>query len=244
MAWFNTQKETFIRVYLTDDNWKHLTSGLKVTLTVTLFALVIGVVLGTLLAVIRTSYDQTKPNWKASPGQFFLALMNRITKIYLTVIRGTPMVLQLMIWWFVVFVSLGSKYKLYVAILAFGLNSAAYVTEIIRGGIMSVDFGQMEAGRSLGLNYTQTMWHVVIPQAVKNVIPALGNELITLLKETAVAGFIALNDLTRGADILNGITFEAFMPLMGAALIYLAMVLVLEQMMNLIERRMRASDQR
>ena len=167
--------------------------------------------------------------------------MNAICKLYLTVIRGTPVVVQLLIIYFVIFGSMDIS-KVIVAVMAFGLNSGAYVAEIFRSGIMSVDSGQFEAGRSLGFNYAQTMMYIIMPQAFKNVLPALGNEFIVLLKETSVSGYIALQDLTKGGDIIRSRTYDAFMPLIAVALIYLAMVLIFTKLVNILERRLRSSD--
>lgn len=161
--------------------------------------------------------------------------------MYLTVFRGTPIVVQLMIIYYVIFASMDIS-KVVAAILAFGINSGAYVAEIIRSGIMSIDNGQFEAGRSLGFNYIQTMWHIVLPQALKNVLPALGNEFIVLLKETSVSGYIALQDLTKGGDIIRSRTYDAFMPLIAVALIYLVMVMVFSKLLEVLERRLRNSE--
>lgn len=182
---------------------------------VTVFAVLIGVVLGFLIAIVRTTHDKT--------GK--LKILNAICKVYLTVIRGTPVVVQLMIIYFIIFGSVDIS-KVVVAIVAFGINSGAYVAEIFRSGIMSIDNGQFEAGRSLGFNYAQTMMYIVMPQAFKNVLPTLCNEFISLLKETSVSGYIALQDLTKGGDIIRSRTYDAFMPLIAVALIYLAMVMI------------------
>ena len=209
----------------------YLVKGLGNTLAITFLAVLLGIALGFLVAIIRSTYDKT------GKGR----ILNLICKIYLTVIRGTPMMVQLMIMCYVVF----GKYnmnKLIVATLAFGINSGAYVAEIIRGGLMSVDSGQMEAGRSLGLNYIQTMWHIIIPQAIKNILPALGNELITLLKETSIVTVIGLRDLTKAAQLITGKTYGGFMALFGVALIYLAMVMILSWLVNRLERRLRSSE--
>lgn len=211
--------------------WRYLLNGLKTTLLVTFFAVMIGILLGFLVAVVRSTYDKTKK----------LKLLNALCKLYLTVIRGTPVVVQLLIIYFVIFGSVKID-KTFVAILAFGLNSGAYVAEIIRSGIMSIDNGQFEAGRSLGFNYAQTMIYIVLPQALKNVLPALGNEFIVLLKETSVAGYIALEDLTKGGDIIRSRTYDAFMPLIAVALIYLVMVLAFSKLLNILERRLRNSE--
>ena len=178
--------------FIKDDRWRYITSGLGVTLKVTFFAVLIGILLGFLVAIIRSTYDRT--------GK--MKILNAICKLYLTVIRGTPVVVQLLIIYFVVFASTNVS-KVLAAVLAFGINSGAYVAEICRSGIMSIDIGQLEAGRSLGFSYAQTMWYVILPQAFKNVLPALGNEFIVLLKETSVAGYIALEDLTKGGDIIG-----------------------------------------
>ena len=223
--------DEFYLNFIKDSRWKYLTDGLGNTLIITMGALILGIALGFLLALVRTTHDKT--------GK--LGFLNGLARLYLTVIRGTPVVVQLMIIYFVVFASVRIN-PVVVAIIAFGLNSAAYVAEIFRSGIMSIDPGQMEAGRSLGLNYHQTMWKIIMPQAVKNVLPALGNEMITLLKETSVSGYIALRDLTKGGDIIRGRTYSAFMPLLAVAAIYLAMVLVLQALMGRLERRLAKSD--
>ena len=170
-----------------------------------------------------------------------LKILNAICKVYLTVIRGTPVVVQLMIIYFIIFGSVDIS-KVLVAIIAFGINSGAYVAEIFRSGIMSIDNGQFEAGRSLGFNYAQTMMYIIMPQAFKNVLPTLCNEFISLLKETSVSGYIALQDLTKGGDIIRSRTYDAFMPLIAVALIYLAMVMIFTKLVSLLERRLRNSD--
>lgn len=224
-------KDNFIHNFITKDRYMYLLKGLGITLKVTVFAVIIGILLGFLVAIIRSTHDKT--------GSFRIG--NFICRIYLTVIRGTPVVVQLMIIYFVIFGSTRIDKSL-VAIIAFGLNSGAYVAEIVRGGIMSIDPGQTEAGRSLGLNFPQTMLYIIMPQTFKNVLPALANEFIVLLKETSVCGFIGLNDLTRGGDIIKGITYSAFMPLIAVAVIYLVMVVVLSALVNKLERRLRKSD--
>lgn len=228
---FANLKEEFYLNFIKQDRWHYILDGLGVTLKVTFFALIIGVVLGFLVAAVRSTYDKT--------GK--LKLFNVLCNIYITVIRGTPVVVQLLIIYFVVFSDVRIS-KVVVAIVAFGLNSGAYVAEIFRSGIMAVDSGQFEAGRSLGFNYTQTMMYIIMPQAFKNVLPALGNEFIVLLKETSVAGYIALQDLTKGADIIRSRTYSAFMPLLAVALIYLVMVMIFTKLVNLLERRLRNSE--
>ena len=224
-------KTSFISNFIDDNRWRYITDGLKITLLVTVFAVLIGVVLGFLIAIVRTTHDKT--------GK--LKILNAICKVYLTVIRGTPVVVQLMIIYFIIFGSVDIS-KVVVAIVAFGINSGAYVAEIFRSGIMSIDNGQFEAGRSLGFNYAQTMMYIVMPQAFKNVLPTLCNEFISLLKETSVSGYIALQDLTKGGDIIRSRTYDAFMPLIAVALIYLAMVMIFTKLVSLLERRLRNSD--
>ena len=226
-----TLQDRFVTNFIADDRWKYILDGLGVTLRVTFFAVLIGIVIGFMVAVVRSTYDRT--------GK--LKVLNLFCKLYLTVIRGTPVVVQLLIIYFVIFGSSDIS-KTLVAVMAFGLNSGAYVAEIFRSGIMSIDNGQFEAGRSRGFNYVQTMVHIIMPQAFKNVLPALGNEFIVLLKETSVSGYIALQDLTKAGDIIRSRTYDAFMPLIAVALIYLAMVLIFTKLVNMLERRLRSSD--
>jgi polar amino acid transport system permease protein/polar amino acid transport system substrate-binding protein len=221
----------FVNNFITDNRWEYIADGLATTLQVTFFAVIIGIVLGFLIAIVRSTYDKT--------GK--LKVLNAVCKLYLTVIRGTPVVVQLLIIYFVIFGSVDIS-KVLVAVMAFGFNSGAYVAEIFRSGIMSIDGGQFEAGRSLGFNYVQTMRYIIMPQAFKNVLPALGNEFIVLLKETSVAGYIALQDLAKGGDIIRSRTYDAFMPLIMVALIYLVMVLIFTKLVNMLERRLRSSD--
>ena len=217
--------------FIIDDRWKYLTNGLLTTLMITFFAVILGMLLGFLIAIIRATHDKT--------GKMKIA--NFFAKIYLTVIRGTPVMVQLLIIYYVIFASVRID-KTFVGILAFGLNSAAYVAEIVRSGIMSIDNGQFEAGASLGLNYRKTMVYIIMPQAFKNILPALGNECIVLLKETSVAGYIALEDLTKGGDIIRSVTYEAFLPLIAVALIYLVIVMFLTRLVTRLERRLAKSD--
>lgn len=226
-----TLQDRFVTNFIADDRWRYILEGLGVTLRVTFFAVLIGIVIGFMVAVVRSTYDRT--------GK--LKVLNLFCKLYLTVIRGTPVVVQLLIIYFVIFGSSDIS-KTLVAVMAFGLNSGAYVAEIFRSGIMSIDNGQFEAGRSLGFNYVQTMIYIIMPQAFKNVLPALGNEFIVLLKETSVSGYIALQDLTKAGDIIRSRTYDAFMPLIAVALIYLAMVLIFTKLVNMLERRLRSSD--
>ena len=208
-------KLKFIANFITDNRWKY--------------------VIGVLIAVVRSSAD------KLDRPPLVVKILNVICKLYLTVIRGTPAMIQLLIMYYIVFGSVDVSKRL-VAILTFGINSGAYVAEIIRSGIMSVDQGQFEAGRSLGLTYVQTMWYIIIPQAFKNVLPALGNEFITLLKETSICGYIALTDVTHGANTVRSQTYEPYMPLFAAALIYLVSVSVLSALISRLERRMRVNE--
>lgn len=222
--------DDFQRNFITDNRWKYIVDGLKTTLLVTFLALILGVLLGFVVAIVRATYDKTKK----------LKVLNWICNIYITVIRGTPVVVQLLIIMYVVFASVNIE-KIVVAVLAFGLNSGAYVAEIVRSGIMSVDEGQFEAGRSLGFNYVQTMVYIIMPQAFKNILPALGNEFIVLLKETSVAGYVALKDLTKGGDIIRSRTYS-YMPLIATALIYLVLVLGFSKLLGLLERRLRNNE--
>lgn len=223
--------ERFTFNFIDGDRWIYIVDGLKVTLEITFFALLIGIVLGFLLAIIRSTHDKT--------GK--LKLLNILAQIYITVIRGTPVVVQLLIIYFVIFSSINVS-KILAAVMAFGMNSAAYVAEIVRSGIMSIDAGQFEAGRSLGFNYFQTMIYIILPQAFKNILPALGNEFIVLLKETSVAGYVAIQDLTKGGDIIRSRTYDAMFPLLAVAAIYLVMVLIFTKLVNMLERRLRNSD--
>ena len=231
-------KEKFVFNFIDDGRWHYIVDGLKVTLEVTFFAVLLGIALGVIIAIVRSTYDKNKSSMRGF-SKFIVVLLNFICKI-LTVIRGTPVVVQLMIMYFIVLVS--SNNKVLVAVLAFGFNSAAYVAEIFRSGIMSIDEGQCEAGRSLGFNYVQTMRYIIIPQAFKNVLPALANEFIVLLKETSVAGYVGLVDLTKGGDIIRSRTFQAFMPLIGVAVIYLVMVMFFTWLVGILERRLRDSE--
>lgn len=232
--------------FIAEDRWKYLLSGLKVTLTITFFSLLIGLIIGFIVAVIRTTHDKTEKPQKGQPlgkrlSYFILKLLNLICKLYLTIIRGTPVVVQILIIYFVLFAAVKID-KTLTAVIAFGLNSGAYVAEIMRSGIMSIEKGQFEAGRSLGLSYIQTMYYIVTPQAFKNILPALVNEFIVLLKETAVSGYIALVDLTKAGDIIRSRTYDAFMPLIAVALIYLVLVMFFTYLVNKLERRLRSSD--
>lgn len=216
--------------FIKDNRYQYILKGLGNTLIITMFAVVIGVILGFLIAILRTSHDRN--------GGFHV--LNAICKMYLAVMRGTPVMIQLLIIYYVILSSVTNK--ILVAAIAFGLNSAAYVAEIVRSGIMSIDIGQFEAGRSLGLNYRQTMQFIIIPQAVKNILPALLNEFISLLKETSISGYIGLMDLTKGGDIIRSNTYEAFLPLIAVAIIYFILVMLLSFGANKLERKLRNSE--
>ena len=242
---FEDFKHDFYLNLVKDDRWKFIVNGLGITLKVAIASVLCGFIIGVVIAVIRSTYDKEHTTKYGSLGQriyqYVLSLLNFICHIYLTVIRGTPTVIQLLIIYFVVFGSV-SVDKSFAAICAFSINSGAYVAEIVRSGIMSVDKGQFEAGRSLGFGYAQTMIYIVLPQAFKNVLPALGNEFIVLLKETSISGYIALEDLTKGADIVRSRTYDAFFPLMTAALVYLVIVTALSYGVNCLERRLRQNE--
>ncbi len=241
-AWFKEFAGTFVRCFIDDDRWTWLFKGLGTSLLITLLAGVLGVVIGIIVAGIRSSYDKNKESFelRGGAGNVVMKLLNRLCNLYLTVIRGTPVVVQLLLMYFVILQS--ARSGVIVAVITFGINSGAYVAEIIRGGIMSVDNGQFEAGRSLGFNYFQTMRHIIIPQAFKTSLPSLCNEFIALLKETSIAGYVGIQDLTKEGDRIRGITFEAFMPLIAVALIYLVIVIILTKLVGLLERRLRRSD--
>ena len=222
--------ESFYINFIKDDRWHYLSDGFLVTIEVAFCAVLVGVLVGFTVAVIRSTHDKT--------GK--LRLLDFLCRVYLTVIRGTPAVVQLLIIYFVILKSCDNK--VLVAIIAFGVNSGAYVAEIIRGGIMSIDKGQFEAGHSLGLTYFQTMVYVILPQVFKNVLPALGNEFIVLIKETSVSGYIALQDLTKGGDIIRSQTYTAFLPLIAVAGIYLAVVMLFSWLLGKLERRLKNNE--
>ena len=240
LSWFNEMKAEFILNFVAGNRWKMLLNGLGNTFTMTAIALGIGIVIGILVAIIRSTYETHGKRIRSGFGRAILAIVNRICIIYTTVIRGTPMVVQLLILYYIVFAS--SRNGLMVASFSFGLNSGAYVSEIFRGGIMSIEKGQTEAGRSLGLNYVQTMWYIIAPQMLRNVLPTLANEFITLLKETSVAGYVAVMDLTFAGNRIRGVTFSPMMPLIAVALIYLVLVMALTWLTGKLERRLRQSD--
>ena len=227
-----TLYERFVAAFITGDRWKLYIEGLGITIEIALFAGILGIIIGTIVALMKLTTD--------TDGKPTIASV--IATIYVDIIRGTPSVLQLLIMWFIVMAS--SNNGILVASLSFGINSGAYVSEIVRGGILAVDKGQMEAGRSLGLSKAATMRYIILPQAIKNVIPPLGNEFITLIKETAIVGYVSLSDLTRVANQVASRTYDAFMPLIGAAIIYFIVIKIFTLLLATLERRMRRSDNR
>lgn len=238
MEWL---KEQLYQTFIEDNRWRYFVKGIGITLEVTIFALLVGVLLGVMVAVIRAANAAKRGKGKGI-GAVILSILDGICRVYLTIIRGTPSTVQLLIMYFIIFG--GSRNMILAAVLSFGINSGAYVAEIVRAGIMSINAGQMEAGRSLGLGYGATMRYIIIPQAIKNILPALGNEMITLIKETSICGFIGLSDLTRGAMIVQSRTYAPWMPYLSIAAIYLVIVMLLTAALGKLERRLRASDKR
>ncbi len=227
----------FYQVFVYENRWKFFTDGLATTFIVTIGALIIGVIIGMIVALIRSTHDSLhkKPN-------LFLRFLNALCKIYVTVLRGTPLMVQLLIMGFVVMIPKSAFDTTLCAIVTLGINSGAYVAEIARSGIMSINEGQREAGRSLGLNYVQTMIYIVLPQAFKNILPALGNELIALLKETSLVTVIALQDVTKAAQVIVSKAYTAVIPYISLALIYLVLVMILTKLLAILERRLRKSE--
>jgi len=239
-TWFSDLHAKFILDFVEKQRYIYIIDGLKVTFEVTLLSLLCGMLIGAVIAIVRTTHDQTREETRRGLGHMILGFADAICRAYLTVIRGTPTMVQLLLWFFVFLKSADSK--ILVAVVAFSVNSGAYVAEIFRSGIMSIDQGQMEAGRSLGLSYKDTMMEIIMPQAIKNCLPSLVNEMITLLKETSISGYIGLNELTRGGEIIRGVTYDAFLPLIVVALIYLVVVMFFTWCMGILERRLRRSD--
>ena len=237
LPWWQEFYVKFYQAFVEADRWRDYLEGVSVTLIATALALLMGVILGVVIAMVRTAHDQQRPGRK-NPA---LGAVNAIFKVYVTVIRGTPMMLQLMIWAFVVFKS--RQYTL-VGIFGLGINSGAYVSEIIRGGLMAVDGGQMEAGRSLGLNYVDTMRFIVVPQAVKAILPSLGNEFIILLKDTSLLSVISGQELMYFAQAIGTRNYAMMFPLFGAGFIYLVLVIIFSWLLGKLERRLRQSDRR
>ncbi|SMC46312.1 amino acid ABC transporter membrane protein, PAAT family (TC 3.A.1.3.-) [Oscillospiraceae bacterium] len=241
-AWLQKLRDEFYLNFIDDDRYQYILKGLLVTLEVTFFAVILGILLGIIVAIIRSTHDKLIGDMRPGAGKAVLRILNAIANVYLTIIRGTPVVVQLMIAYFIIFAT--SNNKVLVAVIAFGFNSGAYVAEIVRSGIMSIDNGQFEAGRSLGFNYVQTMIYIIIPQAFKNILPALANEFIVLIKETSVSGYVGLQDMTKGGDIIRSRTYSAFMPLIAVALIYLVIVMFFSKLVSILERRLRTSERK
>ena len=217
--------------FIKEGRWKFLAQGLLNTIIITVLAILIGVIIGFLMALVRVAHDKNGS----------CKILNFIVKLYVTIIRGTPMMIQLLIIYYVIFASVDIS-KILVAIVAFGLNSSAYLCEVIRSGIMSIDEGQFEAAKSLGINYHVMMKSIILPQALKNVLPAIGNEFIALLKETSIAGYIGLQDLTRGGDIIRSLTYEPYLPLLTVAVVYLILVVLLTSLVSWLERRLKKNE--
>jgi len=230
----------FRTAFIDDDRWRYMLQGLGNTLVLTLFSLILGVILGVVVSAVRSSWDRVSSTMAQGPVKLIFGFADWLCKLYLTVIRGTPAMVQIMIIFYVIMAR--STNKMLCGIIAFGINSGAYVAEIIRGGIMSIDIGQTEAGRSLGFNYIQTMRFIVLPQAFKNILPSLANEFIVLLKETAIVGYVGVTDLARGAAIIRGVTYQGLFPLVAVAMVYLALVMFFTWLVSKLERRLRASE--
>ena len=238
VKWWQEFYVYFYQAFIEGDRWMQYLKGVGTTLIVTALALIIGIALGVLVAIVRTAHDQQRPG----NHNFLLGIVNAICKVYVTIIRGTPMMVQLLIMGFVIFKS--SRNFTYVGALTLGINSGAYVAEIIRGGLMSLEPGQAEAGRSLGLNYIDTMRFIVVPQAFKAILPALGNEFIILLKDTSLITVIGGKELVYAAQAIDGRTYEQMFPLVGIAVVYLVLVLIFSYLQSILERRLRQSDRR
>ncbi len=236
--WLQNLLFQLYQTFIYQNRWKFFTDGLKITFMVTIGALILGIIFGLIVAIIRVAHD-TKND--GSPS-LILRILNGVCKVYLTVIRGTPMMVQLLIMGFVIMVPKTDSGMILCGIITLGINSGAYVAEIARSGIMSISKGQTEAGRSLGFNYVQTMWYIIIPQAVKNILPALGNEMITLLKDTSLVSVIALRDVTKQAQNIVSKTYQAYVPYISLAVIYLVIVMILTKLLSVFERRLRKSD--
>ena len=219
----------FNKAIFVDNRYKFILEGIKNTLIISLISVIIGALIGTIIAIINSYNKETKK----------IKILSKVCKLYVSIIRGTPVLLQLMIIYYVVFRDVRNANLIIIASLAFGINSGAYVSEIIRAGIESIDKGQMEAGRSLGLSYFQTLKLVILPQAIKNILPAVGNEFVTLIKETSVAGYIGVRDLTKASDIIASRTYDYFFPLIIAALIYLIIILGVTKILDIFERRLK-----
>ncbi|MBE7042249.1 MAG: amino acid ABC transporter permease [Ruminococcaceae bacterium] len=233
MNWFHEWTDTLYNTFIVSDRYMVLIDGLGKTIIITIGALIIGVIIGTIIAIIKVAVDQNKPS-------FIGKTLDKICDLYLTVIRGTPVVVQLLISFFILFPS--AKDGTWVAILTFGVNSGAYVAEVIRSGIMAIDKGQTEAGRSLGFSGFQTMQLIILPQAFKNILPAIGNEMIALLKETSVAGYVAVVEITKAGNQIKNTTYDQINPILLVALLYLVMVIGMTRLLGVLERRLRNSE--
>ncbi len=230
MEWFNNWLDKLHHTFIEGDRYMTLIEGFGETIKITFGALIIGIIIGTIVAIIKVFCEGNKN----------LKIFDVLCNIYLTVIRGTPVVVQLLIMFFIVFVS--AEDGTWVATLTFGINSGAYVAETIRSGILAIDKGQTEAGRSLGFSAGKTMWLIVLPQAFKNILPAIGNEMIALLKETSVAGYVAVIDLTKAGNQIKNTTYDQINPILCVALVYLIVVLIMTRLLNMLERRLRKSE--
>ncbi len=242
MSWFQSMKDQFHLNFVSGNKWKWLVEGLGNTLIITFLSLLLGIVIGVVIATIRSTYDKNREVLSMHKGAkyYVLRTLDLISRLYLTVIRGTPVVVQLLIMYFIILAK--SNNSIIVAVIAFGINSGAYVAEIVRGGIMSIDNGQFEAGRSMGFNYVQTMIYIIIPQVFKSILPTLCNEFIVLFKETSVAGYVGIMDLTKAGELIRSRTYSAFMPLIAVALIYLVFVVILTKLVGKLERRLRKNE--
>ena len=242
MSFWENFKAAFRLCFIDDNRWEFILKGLGNTIIITLSALVIGIAIGIVVAIVRSTHDNIINEMAPGAGRFFLKAGNFLCNLYLTVIRGTPVDVQLLIMYFVILLFV--RDGIVVAAITFGINSGAYVAEIVRGGIMSIDKGQFEAGRSLGFSYVSTMRYIIIPQTFKAVLPSLANEFIALLKETSVAGYVGIVDLTKAGDIIRGRTFQAFMPLIAVALVYLVLVIFFSKLVSALEKKLRAGDKK
>ena len=230
MDWLSKWLDTLYNTFIVAERYKTLIEGFGKTILITVGALLIGIVIGTIVAIIKVFADRNKK----------LKIFDMLCNLYLTVIRGTPVVVQLLISFFIIFVN--SKDGTWVAIITFGVNSGAYVAEVIRSGIMAIDSGQTEAGRSLGFSKVQTMWLIILPQAFKNILPAIGNEMIALLKETSVAGYVAVVELTKAGNQIKNTTYDQINPILLVAVVYLVMVVGLSKLLGVFERRLRKNE--
>ena len=233
MDWLNKWFDTLYNKFIVDERYKTLIDGFEKTIIITVGALIIGVIIGTIVAVIKVFADHNKKS-------VVLKVLDKICNLYITVIRGIPVVVQLLISFFIIFSN--AKDGTWVAVITFGINSGAYVAETIRSGIMAIDIGQTEAGRSLGFNYMQTMWYIILPQAFKNILPAIGNEMIALLKETSVAGYVAVIDITKAGNQIKNTTYDQVNPILLVAIVYLVMVILMTKLLGVLERRLRKSE--